>query len=373
MSFVDPRDSAWMRRAIALARNGWGQTRPNPLVGAVIVADGQVVGEGFHSRFGEAHAEVEAIRQAGELARGATLYVTLEPCAHSGKTPPCCRAIANAGIRRVVYGNADPNPDAGGGAVALVAAGLEVTGGVQSHQAAQVNAAFLWQHQRNEAFVGLKLAASLDGRIAEREGVRTDLTGAESRLEVMRLRAAHDAILIGADTVRIDDPLLTVRDIPAPRVAPLRVVLDSEARLSLASRLVDTVADAPVLAMVGEDADPDRIAGLQTAGVEVELIERDSGGGLNLSVALDALNARGRGAVLCEGGAKLATSLLSGGHVQRIHWFVAPRMVGPGGVAAFTAQVPDTSAWRLADCRALGDDALIEWNHAALDAVTREI
>jgi diaminohydroxyphosphoribosylaminopyrimidine deaminase/5-amino-6-(5-phosphoribosylamino)uracil reductase len=373
MSVADPRDREWMRRAIALSRNGWGQTRPNPLVGAVIVADGKVVGEGFHSGFGEAHAEVEAIRKAGELARGATLFVTLEPCAHSGKTPPCCQAITHAGIRRVVYANADPNPIAGGGAVALRASGLEVTGGVHSHQAAQVNAAFFWQHQREAAFVGLKLAASLDGRIAERDGVRTDLTGPESRREVMRLRAAHDAILVGADTVRIDDPLLTVRDIPAPRVAPLRVVLDSEARLSLASRLVDTVADAPVLVVVGEDADPERIAGLRTAGVEVELIERDSAGGLSLSAALDALRARGRGAVLCEGGAKLATSLLSGGHVQRIHWFVAPRIVGPAGVAAFTGQVPDRSAWRLADCRALGDDALIEWNHVALDAVTREI
>ena len=373
MIVVDSRDREWMRRAIELSRDGWGQTRPNPLVGAVIVADGQVVGEGFHSRFGGAHAEVEAMRQAGELARGATLYVTLEPCAHSGKTPPCCGAIVSAGIRRVVYANADPSPVAGGGASELAAAGLEVTGGVLSRQAAQANAAFLWEHLRKTAFVGLKLAVSLDGRIAEREGVRTDLTGAEARREVMRLRAAHDAILVGAAPVRVDDPLLTVREIPAPRVPPLRVVLDTEASLPLSSRLVDTVAEAPVLALVAEDANPDRVTVLRNAGVDVEMIERDSVGGLNLSVALEVLKERGSSAVLCEGGARLATSLLSAGQVQRIHWFVAPRILGPDGVAALSEPVPEQGAWCLADCRSLGNDVLIEWNHTALDAVTREI
>jgi diaminohydroxyphosphoribosylaminopyrimidine deaminase/5-amino-6-(5-phosphoribosylamino)uracil reductase len=373
MSGVAPRDIAWMDRAIELSRNGWGQTLPNPLVGAVIVANGQVVGEGFHSRFGEAHAEVEAIRQAGELARGATLYVTLEPCTHSGMTPPCCSAIVTAGLRRVVYANADPHPEAGGGAIELASSGLDVSGGVQSYQAAQVNAAFFWQHLRPAAYVGLKLAVSLDGRIAEREGVRTDLTGTEARRDVMRLRAAHDAILVGSGTVRVDDPLLTVRDIPAPRVPPLRVVLDSEACLPLGSRLVGTIAEAPVLALVGEHADPDRVAALRDAGVEVEMIGRDSGRGLNLSVALDVLKDRGRSVLLCEGGAGLATSLLSGGHVQRIHWFVAPRVLGPGGVAAVEERILERGAWSLADCRSLGDDVLIEWNHTSLEAVMKEI
>lgn len=373
MTVVDSRDREWMHRAIELSRNGWGQTRPNPLVGAVIVADGQVVGEGFHSEFGAAHAEVEAIRQAGERARGATLYVSLEPCAHSGKTPPCCNAIVSAGIRRVVYANSDPDPVARGGASELAAAGLDVSGGVLSREAAKVNVAFLWQHLRKTAFVGLKLAVSLDGRIAEREGARTDLTGAEARGEVMRLRAMHDAILVGAGTVRVDDPLLTVRDISAPRVAPLRAVLDTEARLPLGSRLVDTVAEAPVLALVAEDADPDRVAALRNAGVEVETIVRDPANGLNLSVALEVLMNRGRSAVLCEGGARLATSLLSAGMVQQIHWFVAPRILGPDGVAALAEQVAEPGDWCLADCRSLGNDALIEWNHTALDAVTREI
>lgn len=362
-----------MRRAIDLARGGWGQTHPNPLVGAVIVADDRVVGEGFHHRFGEAHAEVEAIRQAGDRARGATLYVTLEPCAHAGKTPPCCRSIVNAGIRRVVYATSDPHPEAAGGAVELDAEGLDVTGGVLAGQAGEINAAFLWWHRRQASFVALKLAVSLDGKIAEREGVRTGLTGAEARYEVMRLRAAHDAILVGAGTVRVDDPLLTVRDIPAPRTAPLRVVLDSGARLALASRLVSTAADAPVLVLVGHDADPSRVAALRDSGVEVQGIERNHGFGLSLPAALDALKERGRTAVLCEGGAKLAASLLVGGHVQRIHWFVAPRMIGPGGVDALAMQVPDAGSWRLRSCRALGDDVVIEWNHTELEAVTREI
>ena len=152
--------------------------------------------------------------------RGATLYVTLEPCAHTGKTPPCCQLIVNAGIRRVVYANSDPDMRAGGGAVELEGRGIEVTGGVLAGQAAQMNAAFLWWHRRRTPYVALKLAASLDGKIAEREGDRTDLTGAEARIEVMRLRASHDAILVGAGTVRVDDPLLTVREVPAPRRAP---------------------------------------------------------------------------------------------------------------------------------------------------------
>jgi diaminohydroxyphosphoribosylaminopyrimidine deaminase/5-amino-6-(5-phosphoribosylamino)uracil reductase len=372
MNVAGTQDSVWMRRAIDLARGGWGQTHPNPMVGAVVVADGQVVGEGFHSRFGEAHAEVEAIRQAGDRARGATLYVTLEPCTHAGKTPPCCRLIVNSGIQRVVYGTSDPHPEAGGGAVELGGEGVEVTGGVLAEQAAQINAAFLWWHRRKTSYVALKLAVSLDGKIAEREGVRTDLTGAEARREVMRLRAAHDAILVGSGTVRVDDPLLTVRDIPSPRVAPLRVVLDSSARMSLASRLVTTVTEAPVLVLVGDDAAPARIAALRDSGVEVQEIERNHGFGLSLSAALDALKDRRRTAVLCEGGANLAASLLVAGHVQRVHWFVAPRMIGPGGVDALATQVPDSGSWRLTHCRAVGDDAVIEWNHTELEAVTRE-
>jgi diaminohydroxyphosphoribosylaminopyrimidine deaminase/5-amino-6-(5-phosphoribosylamino)uracil reductase len=373
MSLTDLQDSEWMRRAIDIARGGWGQTRPNPMVGAVVVADGQVVGEGFHSRYGAAHAEVEAIRQANDRARGATLYVTLEPCVHDGKTPSCCRMILNAGIRRVVYANADPHPEAGGGAVELAGSGLELTGGVLAGEAARLNSAFLWWHRRRASFVALKLAVSLDGKIAEKEGVRTDLTGAEARREVMQLRAAHDAILVGAGTVRVDDPVLTVRGIPSPRVAPLRVVLDSAARVSPASRLVATVAEAPVLVLVSVDADPARIARLRECGVEVQTIERCPGSGLSLPAALDALKERGCTAILCEGGATLATSLLSGGHVQRLHWFVAPRVIGPGGVDALARQVPDTGSWRLADCSGAGDDALIEWDHTELESVTREI
>ena len=246
-------------------------------------------------------------------------------------------------------------------------------GGVLAGQAAQMNAAFLWWHRRRTPYVALKLAASLDGKIAEREGDRTDLTGAEARIEVMRLRASHDAILVGAGTVRVDDPLLTVREVPAPRRAPLRVVLDSAAMLSTNSRLVATVAEAPVLVLAGAEADPDRVETLRATGVEVQRIERDDRYGLSLPAALDALRDRGCTAVLCEGGAKLAASLLTGGHVQRIHWFVAPRILGPAGVDALSEQMPAVGSWRLLNCGALGNDALIEWSHTELDAVMKEL
>jgi len=369
MNEIGTTDVEWMRQAILLSRRGLGQTHPNPLVGAVIVADGQVVGEGYHAKFGSAHAEIEALRQAGERARGATLYVTLEPCSHEGKTPPCTRSIVGAGIRRVVYGASDPHPEAGGGAIELSRHDVAVTGGVLAEQAAELNAAFHWWHARHEPFVALKLAVSLDGKIAAREGIRTELTGPEARLEVMRLRAAHDTVLVGAGTVRVDDPLLTVRDIPAPRVAPLRVVLDSGARTEPGSRLINTIDEGPVLLLVGHDADRDRVAALREEGVDVMRIDRSSGSELNISAVLELLRDRGRTAILCEGGARLAASLLRGGHVQRLHWFVCPRLLGSLGVDAIAGSVPDAGSWRLSECRAAGEDAHIVWNHDALEEV----
>ncbi len=367
-----PADVEWMRRAIALSRRGTGQTHPNPLVGAVIVAEGRVVGEGHHTKFGAAHAEIEALKQAGERARGATLYVTMEPCSHDGKTPPCSRAIVDAGIRRVVFGVADPHPEAGGGADELAEQGIVVSGGVLAKQVAGLNAPFLWWHTRQVPYVALKLAVSLDGKIAEREGARTDLTGPEAGLEVMRLRAAHDAIMVGAGTVLADDPLLTVRGIPAPRMAPLRVVLDSSARTPPGSRLISSVDEGPVLLLVGPDADEGRISMLRGKGVEVQVIERFDGPALSIPAALDVLKDRGRTAILCEGGATVAASLLSGGHVQRLYWFVCPRLLGQGGVGAVADHRAGAGSWRLSDCTAVGEDAQIVWNHVELEAVVGE-
>ena len=221
-------DERFMQRALALAARGWGQTAPNPMVGAVIVAKDQIVGEGFHERFGEAHAEVNALRQAGERARGATMYVTLEPCAHHGKTPPCADAIIAAGLSRVVIAASDPSRVARGGAERLRAAGIRVDIGVEQSAAIELNASFFHAQESDRPWTTLKLALSADGAIADPSGVHRWITGAESRREVHRLRANADGIAVGIGTVIADDPELTVRDVPAPRVTPRRIVFDHE-------------------------------------------------------------------------------------------------------------------------------------------------
>src|SRR5690348_16878859 len=208
-------DRAYMRRALDLARRGWGQTAPNPMVGAVVVRDGQIVGEGFHARHGEEHAEIAALREAGERARGATLYVTLEPCGHYGKTPPCADAIVAAGIARVVVATEDANPEAAGGATRLRTAGIPLDIGVERTAAREQNAAFFHRFASDRPFITLKLATSLDGAIASADRTRgaggNFLTGPEARREVHRMRAGVDAIVVGVGTVLADDPLLTVR------------------------------------------------------------------------------------------------------------------------------------------------------------------
>ncbi|MEJ2482308.1 MAG: bifunctional diaminohydroxyphosphoribosylaminopyrimidine deaminase/5-amino-6-(5-phosphoribosylamino)uracil reductase RibD, partial [Gemmatimonadota bacterium] len=266
-----------MRRAVELSLRGVGRVEPNPRVGAVIVdEDGEIVGEGYHGRFGGPHAEIEAIARAGRATEGGTLYVTLEPCAHEGKTPPCTRAILEAGIRRVLVASRDPNPEATGGMEALRMAGIEVETGLLALESARANAPFLWWHVTGEPFVALKLAVSLDGRIARRAGARSAITGPEAGREVMRLRAASDAILIGSGTAGVDDPLLTVRDLPARNRVPLRVVLDSGARLPATSRLARSVGEAPLLLFAAEDADPGRVDRLEDETL-LDLIHAEHG------------------------------------------------------------------------------------------------
>ncbi len=256
-----------MRRALDLAREGWGKTAPNPMVGAVLVRDGVVVGEGYHAQFGAAHAEVAALQAAGEGARGATLYVTLEPCAHHGKTPPCADAIAAAGVIRVVIAASDPNPDAAGGADRLRARGVAVEFGEGEAGARELNAPFFHRFAHPERpFVTLKMAVSIDGAIAAADrSTTTHLTGPESRREVHRLRAGHEAIAVGIGTVLADDPALTVRDWAPPRVPPTRVVFDSALRTPPDSLLARTAAEAPVL-VVARDRPPERAARPRTPG-----------------------------------------------------------------------------------------------------------
>ncbi|HLB08899.1 MAG TPA: bifunctional diaminohydroxyphosphoribosylaminopyrimidine deaminase/5-amino-6-(5-phosphoribosylamino)uracil reductase RibD [Gemmatimonadaceae bacterium] len=347
-------DAAFMRRALELARKGWGQTAPNPMVGAVVVRDGVVVGEGHHTRFGSAHAEVEALRAAGDRASGATIYVTLEPCAHTGKTPPCTDALVAARVARAVIAVRDPNPAAAGGVERLRDAGIEVAIGVEDGAARELNAPFFHSFVEQRPWITLKLAVSLDGALADATGHSRWITGDDSRRLVHEMRAGSDAIGVGIGTALADDPSLTVRDAPAPRVPPLRVVFDRAARLPLDSVIVRTAHQVPAL-VVAATPPAARVAALEAAGVRV--IQAAS-----LRVALDALGALGVRSLLVEGGARLAGALIGTGMVDRLVIFQGSAIFGAGALDAF-AFVPPTEverapAWRALERREIGADTM---------------
>jgi diaminohydroxyphosphoribosylaminopyrimidine deaminase/5-amino-6-(5-phosphoribosylamino)uracil reductase len=359
MSDPSPEDVHYIRRAVALAWNGWGRVSPNPLVGCVVVRDGEVVGEGWHTEYGQPHAEVEALRAAGERACGATAYVSLEPCSHWGKTPPCTDALVEAGVRRVVFAGFDPNPKAKGGAEVLRAAGIEVLGGVEEAAVRDQNATFFHSHQPAGAerpFVALKLALSLDARIADAGGRSVWITGDEARAEVHRLRAGYDAIAVGIGTALADDPVLTVRGAVEPRVPPVRIVFDRRLRLPLDGTLVRTAREVPVWAVCEPDAPADRRRALEAAGVRVL-------GGFDLADQLRAIRDAGVRSMFVEGGSAFASALLSMDAVDRMYLFYAPVLIGPGGAAPF-AGIPDTPLadahrWRRVDTQTFGADTLI--------------
>jgi diaminohydroxyphosphoribosylaminopyrimidine deaminase/5-amino-6-(5-phosphoribosylamino)uracil reductase len=349
------RDARFMRRAIALAQKGWGQTAPNPMVGAVVVHGTAIVGEGWHARFGEAHAEVAALAAAGERARGATVYVSLEPCAHHGKTPPCADALIAAGVSRVVFAAADPSAAGRGGGERLRAAGIAVDGGVEEPVARETNAP--WFHDAMGAtrpWVTLKLAVSLDGAIAGASRTPGWLTGEAARREVHRLRANADALAVGIGTAIADDPQLTVRGRKRPRVAPTRVVFDRRARLPLTSRLVRTARKVPVV-VIAEHADATRAAALGAAGVGVIPAT-------GLPDALIRLHARGVRHLLVEGGAALTGALLDDALVDRLIIFQAPILLGRGALAAFGEvagrPLADAARWSVVARKAFGDDLM---------------
>jgi diaminohydroxyphosphoribosylaminopyrimidine deaminase/5-amino-6-(5-phosphoribosylamino)uracil reductase len=342
-----------MRRAIALAARGRGNTSPRPVVGCVILgAGGAVVGEGFFDRSVEAHAEVRALRQAGERARGGTAVVTLEPCNHHGRTPPCRELLVDAGIERVVFAVADPNPVAAGGAEALRAAGVDVEAGVLEAEAALGNEAWLTAMRLGRPMVTWKYAASLDGRIAAADGSSRWITGPEARRDAHRLRAWADAILVGSGTQRADDPRLTVRDVPVAR-PPLRVVADSAARTPPGARVLDDAA--PALLAVAGDADTTRLEGR----AEILRLPR-ADRGVDLDALLHALYQREVRSVLLEGGAGLAGSFLAAGLVDRLVAYVAPVLIGGSGLPALTGPgAPTIDAawrWRLDEVARLGPD-----------------
>ncbi len=344
-----------MRRALALAARGWARTRPNPMVGAVVVGEHGVVGEGWHAEYGGPHAEVSALDAAGQHARGATLYVTLEPCNHHGRTPPCTDAVLRAGVARVVIAATDPNPVARGGIERLRAAGIEVTTGVEADAARALNAAFFHHHERQTTFTALKLAMSLDGRLSARAGERTAVTGPAAQAAVHALRAGFDAILVGAGTARADDPLLTARGEPEPHTQPLRVVVDTRASLSLESRLVRTARETPVVLYCTDAAPASAVDALVAAGVRVQRVPARAGR-VDLRAVLASLYEQDVHALLCEGGGELAAELLALDLVERLHLFVAPRFLGAAGTPAFALDTPPGGQWRLVQQRAHEDD-----------------
>jgi diaminohydroxyphosphoribosylaminopyrimidine deaminase/5-amino-6-(5-phosphoribosylamino)uracil reductase len=352
---VDER--AAMRRAVDLAWRGWGRVQPNPLVGAVVLDGDGVAGEGWHAEFGERHAEPLALEAAGPRARGSTLVVTLEPCAHRGKQPPCVAAILGAGVRRVIAAVPDPNPVAAGGAERLREAGVPVEIGLDREAAEAQNAIFLHGLRHpDRPYVALKLATSLDGRIADAEGRSRWISGPEARAWVHWLRAGFDAIAVGGRTARADDPSLTVRGAVTPRVTPGRVVFDSGADLPLSLGLVRTSAEIPTCLVTLPGAPPERVHGLERAGVRV-LAAPD------LAAGLRALRADGIRSVLVEGGGRLAGALLAAGLCDRFYWIQSPLWLGDRGIPAVAGLASEPIAraerWRTVERRALGQDTLL--------------
>jgi diaminohydroxyphosphoribosylaminopyrimidine deaminase/5-amino-6-(5-phosphoribosylamino)uracil reductase len=351
-------DARWMGEALALAGRALGSTWPNPAVGCVIVRDGRVVGRGATARGGRPHAETLALRDAGPAAEGATAYVTLEPCAHERSDGPCARALARAGVARVVVALGDPDPRVDGRGIDILReAGVAVEVGCREAEARELAAGYLKRVRTGLPWLSLKLAWSLDGRIATAGGESKWITGEAARSEGHRLRASHDAIMVGSGTALADDPLLTCR---VPRLEdhqPVRVVVDRRLRLPATSRLAATAREVPVWVLAGAEADQRRAADLAERGVE---ILRPTGDGA--AAALAALGGRGITRVLAEGGAGLAAALLRERLVDRLYLFEAPLLLGAEGLAGVgylgVERLAEAPRWRRAAEVPLGDDRL---------------
>lgn len=363
-------DRAHLRRALELAGGGRGRVSPNPLVGAVLVRDGEVLGEGFHAELGGLHAETAALadcRKAGNEPTGATLYVTLEPCAHQGRQPPCAEAILEAGIARVVIGCDDPSERSSGrGPGILRDGGVDVgfADGAEATAARLLNQPFRKHARTGRPAVTLKSALTLDGRTASASGDSRWISGSESRALTHRWRAEADAVAIGVGTALADDPLLTARDLPAPAARqPIRVVFDSRARLPLGSNLVRSAADASLLVVTSAAAAADRVAALRAVGVEVIACEGTPAE--RVEAALAQLGSRGITSLMLEGGAELAGSFLDSGEVDELRLFMAPVVLGGAGARPL-------AAGEGAPAIAEGQRALaMEWERSGEDLLIR--
>jgi diaminohydroxyphosphoribosylaminopyrimidine deaminase/5-amino-6-(5-phosphoribosylamino)uracil reductase len=353
-----------MRLALALGRRGLGRVWPNPSVGCVIVADGRIVGRGRTADGGRPHAETIALSEAGELASGATAYVTLEPCAHHGKTPPCAEALVDAGVARVVIAAGDPNPVVSGrGIETLRSAGIAVQQGVLEEEARNDLRGFLSVQEQQRPFVTLKLALTIDGRIATSTGDSQWITGTEARRRVHMMRSSHDAVLVGGGTARADDPMLTVRGLGIER-QPVRVVMSNRLDLSCDSNLGRSARDVPVWLCHGPDASAGAITNWRGVGAETVLCEA-TGDKLDVNDVLRKLAERGLTRVFCEGGGEVASSLISAGLIDELLVFQAGCVIGGDGRSGIGAmgltRLADAPRMKLVAVERIGEDVLGRW------------
>lgn len=358
-------DLRHMSHALALARRGLGRVWPNPAVGCVLVKNNRVVGRGRTADGGRPHAEVEALAVAGEAAHASTAYVTLEPCSHHGQTPPCAQALIAAGVSRVVVGTGDPNPLVDGKGIELLrSAGIEVTVGVLEAEARALNAGFFSRIRNGRPRLTLKLALSVDGRIATASGESKWITGAEARRAVHGLRASHDAVFVGGGTARADDPELTVRGFGVSR-QPVRIVATRNLNMSWPNRLSDTIEQAPVWIVHGEGQGDGPVMEQAKADGAILLPAKVANGHLDPANMLSSLGAKGLTRVFCEGGGTLAASLLAADVVDELVVFSAGMAIGaegqPGVGALGLSSLSEAARFALQENRAIGDDVMTRW------------
>lgn len=358
-------DELYMTRALDLAEKGRGYTGSNPLVGSVLVKDGRVIAEGYHQCFGGPHAEINALRSAGNEAEGSTLYVTLEPCSHHGKTPPCCEAVAKAGVKRVVCAVSDPNPLVNGKGLAyLQGKGIEISCGVLATEAQEQNEIFFHFIKNRTPFVILKTAMSLDGKIATKTGESRWITSSEARAYVHGIRSSVGAIMVGVGTVLKDDPLLTTRTSEGEGRNPVRIVMDSNGRTPLDARLFKSIDEAPLLIVATPGISAERIEAYKKIGAEVLVIQA-SDRMEQVRLTLQVLSERGISSILLEGGGTLAESFIRAQAVQKVMTFIAPIIIG--GAEAPTPVEGDgigvlaaSAKFSIARLSKVGCDVLIE-------------
>ncbi len=363
---VEDMDVRYMRLALSLASRGRGMTHPNPMVGAVVVRDGEVVGKGYHRGPFTPHAEVLALAEAGDRASGSTLYVTLEPCNHHGRTPPCTDAILEAGVARVVISAPDPNPGVkGGGAERLRSAGVEVVSGVLRRESEELNAAYVKYVTTGLPLVTLKIAATADGKVATRDGLSRWITGKAARRLTHEMRRASDAVLVGRGTVEADDPELTVRHVPMRGAHhPLRVVVDSRLSMRLDRKLAQGGIPKVVVATTPEH-DAEKAEELRRRGIEVWVLDPSPKGGVDLHELLKALGRAEVAHLLVEGGPRLVASFLREGLADRLALFLAPRVFGDREARSWVEglRVDDPAkglSLRWTRQRRVGEDLLLE-------------